>query len=94
MTTIKHLTDAQILEAAATRAGKPAMKESGECFTVQAVQVYIEGDFARVESVADIAVYAEESDALATAARFTERADDSCSTLKHMYTVSHRWVEL
>ncbi len=89
------ITDQEILDKVSRFPTEPVIKESGECFIVQSVKVYIEdGGPAEVWGVTDIAVFAEEDDAYAFAARRTAQADDSCYTVRHMYTVHHRWVEV
>ena len=76
---------------------RPVITESGECFVVKAVTMYLDDTVekvAEVDFVNDIAVFATEGEAYAFAGKMTKNSEDSCSAVKHMYTVSCRQLEI
>lgn len=71
----------------------PRVTEGGECYVVQSVTAHIEGGFARILKVADVAVFATVGEAYECMGRLMRtQEDDSCSALKHMHTVCTRIV--
>ena len=64
--------------------------ESGECFVVKSVELYLDDECAEVDKVTDVAVFAHQDAAYDFAARMTKSligSDDAESTRKFMYTV-------
>ena len=71
----------------------PRVTEGGECYVVQSVTAHIEGGFARILKVADVAVFATVGEAYDCMGRLMRtQEDDSCSALKHMHAVCARIV--
>lgn len=89
----KTMTDEEIIKLNAIRK-VPCIKESGECYIVKAVRMYMEGDVCELRSVSDANVFATVGEAKEDAARRTYRVDDECSCEKYMYTVEHRFVNI
>lgn len=75
----------------------PVVTESGECFVVKSVELYLDGKCAEVEKVTDIAVFAHQDAAYDFAARMTKTligSDDAESSRKLMYTVGVRHLDV
>ncbi|MEQ3355094.1 hypothetical protein [Dorea longicatena] len=75
----------------------PVVTESGECFVVKSVELYLDGKCAEVEKVTDVAVFAHQDAAYDFAARMTKTligSDDAESSRKLMYTVSVRHLDV
>lgn len=87
----KKLTNSDIIEMSKAR-NVPCVKESGECFVVRAISLYVEGDVCEPQKMTEVNAFATEGEARGYAAKMTENADDAESALKHVYTVEQRWV--
>ena len=71
----------------------PRVTEGGECYVVQNVTAHIEGGFARILKVTDVAVFATIGEAYECMGQLIRtQEDDSCSAFKHMHTVYVRTV--
>lgn len=92
---IKHITDEEIIAMNAKRidaTGKGCVKESGECWIVKAVSMYMEGDVCEVRKVTDVNVLATEGEARDFAAKMTRNQEHPDSCIKVAYTFESRWV--
>ena len=86
MNNIKRITDGDIIELSAERE-RPCFTESGECYIVTRVSIYDDGERYEIEDIRDVNVFATEREAREWAAKMLLSKDDSCSVVKHTYTV-------
>lgn len=90
---VNTLTYVDIVELDSKRA-KPCINgEFGSCYIVAEFQVLFESGACRVERVADVNVFADESGAREYAMRMTGLCDDYESALKHTYAVRYHALD-
>lgn len=92
---IKHITNEEVIELNAKRieaTGNGCIKESGECWIVKSVLMYMEGDVCEVRKVAEINALATEGEAREFAAKLTYNQENPESCIKAAYTIEPRWV--
>ncbi len=86
MTDIKRITDEEIFALNTVRK-RPCITESGECYIVTRVSIYDDDERYEIEDIRDVNVLATEREAREWAAKMLLSKDDSCSVVKHTYTV-------
>lgn len=92
-TKVKELSDDDILELDARRKA-PCISDAGCCYVVTCLQIQMDEGEGRIMSMIDVNAFAEPGEACEyISKRSLDAYADADSCIKHVYTVSSRWIE-
>lgn len=92
-TEVKGLSDDDILELDARRKA-PCISDAGCCYVVTRLQIQMDEGEGRIMSMTDVNAFAEPGEACEyISKRSLDAYTDADSCIKHVYTVSSRWID-
>lgn len=92
-TKVKELSDDEILKLDARRKA-PCISDAGCCYVVTCLQIQMDEGEGRIMSMIDVNAFAEPGEACEyISKRSLDAYTEADSRIKHVYTVSSRWID-